>query len=68
MYLQTDGVKIIFSRVQNVILMKVLAFLPLRNHETNQPCPSIDVTAADDQSKDSGEEKEEAGEYILDIF
>ncbi|XP_051764752.1 ras association domain-containing protein 2b [Ctenopharyngodon idella] len=33
----------------------------VENHETNQPCPSIDVTAADDQSKDSGEEKEEAG-------
>lgn len=46
--------------------MKVPAFLPFRNHETNQPCISIEAT--DDQSNDSGEEKQEAGEYILDLF
>lgn len=48
--------------------MKVLDFLPFSNHETNQPWLSIEVAAAEDQSKHSGEEKEEAGEYILDFF
>lgn len=54
--------------LQNVLLMKVPDFLPFRNHETNQPRISIEVNATDDQSNDSGEEKQGAGEYILDLF